>query len=175
MHALQVVCSLELAALGWARRWSLCVHLLDRFPRSLLDTACYNAAASGCSTASFWLTAFQLVQSFCSHGLLPNTVSMNSLLPSFKDNGLWMPALRILSLISECRSSPDKESAAGAIDACRHGQAWQLAEQLLEESGSQLLETGKVHLEGAMHAHQRQWPRTVPRVHACPELPQALK
>ena len=156
-----MVYSLELAALGWARQWGRCIHLLNELPKTLVDTPCFNAAASACSTASVWTTAFQVVQDLSWRALLPTTVSVNSLFASFKDSTSWMPALGLLSYLSEHRCAADTETIAGAVDSCREGRNWEVAQQLLEEAAARLLETGRRHLEGVMYAESASWPRTM--------------
>ena len=156
-----VVCSLELAALGWARQWGRCIHLLNELPKTLVDTPCCNAAASACSTASVWITAFQVAEDLSWRALLPTTVSVNSLSASFKDSTSWMPALGLLSHLSKHRCSADTETIAGAIESCREGGNWEVSEQLLEQAAARLLETGRRHLEGAMSAERASWARTM--------------
>ncbi|CAE7354250.1 MRL1 [Symbiodinium sp. CCMP2456] len=158
-----VVCSLELAALGWARQWGRCLHLLNELPKTLVDTPCCNAAASACSTASVWITAFQVVEDLAWRALLPTTVSVNSLFASFKDGNSWMPALGLLSYLSEHRCAADTETIAGAIESCREGRNWHwgVSQQLLEEAAARLLETGRRHLEGVMYAESASWARTM--------------
>ena len=154
-----VVCSLELAALGWARHWSQCMHLLNKLPKALLDTACYNAAASACSTASSWRRAFQVVENL-STLLTVSTTSVNSLFPCFKDRGRWMKAMELLELLSlSRRCSADTQTITGAIDSCRHGRKWEVAEQLLGEAAP--LEPKRSQYEGVMQANHANWERTV--------------
>ncbi|CAE7636593.1 EMB2076 [Symbiodinium sp. CCMP2592] len=156
-----VVCSLELAALGWARQWDRGIHLLNELPKTLVDTPCCNAAASACSTASVWITAFQVVEDLSWRALLPTTVSVNSLSASFKDSTNWMPALGLLSYLSKHRCSADTETIAGTIESCREGGNWEVSQQLLEEAAARLLETGRRHLEGVMFAVSASWARTM--------------